>query len=49
MRVEACCVQEMKRRRSKEHKCISERRTESAADVRRETLMQEGKSSVAEQ
>jgi hypothetical protein len=30
-------------------KCISERRTKSATDARRETLMQAEKSSVAEQ
>jgi hypothetical protein len=33
MQVEVCIVQELKRRRSKEHKCISERRTESAVDA----------------
>jgi hypothetical protein len=49
MRVEARGVQELKRRRSKEQKCISERRTESAADAWRETLMQADQSSVAEQ
>jgi hypothetical protein len=49
MWVEACGVQELKHRRSKEHKCISERRTESTTDTRRETLMQAEQSSVAEQ
>jgi hypothetical protein len=48
MRVEACGVQEMKHKRSKEQKHIYERRTESKADMRRETLMQADKSSVAE-
>jgi hypothetical protein len=49
MQGEACGVQELKHRRSKEQKCISERRTESVADTRRETLMQAEQSSVAEQ
>ena len=40
MQVEAGSVQEMKCRRSKEDKCISERRIESAIDMKRETLMQ---------
>jgi hypothetical protein len=51
---EAWCIDwkedtELKNRRRKEQKCISERRTESATDVGRETLMQAEKSSVAEQ
>jgi hypothetical protein len=49
MWVEACGVQDLKHRRSKEHKCISERRTESTKDMRRETLMQAKHSSVAKQ
>jgi len=48
MRVESCGVKELKWRRRKEHTHISERRTKSATDAMRETLMQEEQSSVAE-
>jgi hypothetical protein len=36
MKVESCGVKELKLRRSKEQKGISERRTESETDARRE-------------
>jgi hypothetical protein len=48
MWVEACSVQELKCITRKEHKCISERRTESATNLRRETRMQVEKRSVEE-
>ena len=49
MRVDACDVQEMKHRRSKEQKQIYERIIESTIDRRRETLMQAEQSGVIEQ